>query len=408
MYDDDKGEARGLLHYHNTIMFHIIISYIIIIPLQLAISFPTGTRIPHITKSSHRQQQYYTTRHYNTYTTTRIQQTYGKGSEIWPECNEEPILLSSSFPSGIIPQFAKNLLEDTSISSSIINVNDTTAPQSTIRRRSKRHAVRSTLSHLLQSAATASSRKARSTEETTAISKGPALLALALLSVNCVDIQHVISVLGMSTYFIGLASWCRSPKQGTADETIVNMPSLPQLKGHVPTLVANPLGALTNSRAYRIWLRIGGIVSLLVPTIILTQLLLQSKFPTIKEWINVGSHITEIKRIIGGHMFLLCCQALSEALARTSLLPLPIRILIPVSYNTLRLSSLQAWVARTSLLPLPLKVLGIVNLLYWYANLFLFLIPIGVTRYLRAHFFCIEATEVIVRKGGEDSVGLLP
>ena len=387
-------------------MIYSIISFIII-PLQVAISFPTGTRIPHITTSS--QQQQYTTRHYNTYyTTSRIQQTYGKGSEIWPECNEEPILLSSSFPSGIIPQSAKNLLEDTSI---IINDNDTISesPQSTIRRRSKRHAVRSTLSHLLQSAATASSRRTRSTRETTAISKGPALLAIALLSTNCVDIKHVISVIGMSIYFIGLASWCRAPKQRTTDATIVNMPSLPPLKGHVPTLVANPLGALTNSRAYRIWLRIGGIGSLLLPTIILTQIILQSKFPTIKamEWINVGSQ-SEIKIIIGGHTFLLCCQALSEAVARTSLLPLPIRILIPVSYNTLRLSSLQAWVARTSLLPLPLKLLGISNLLYWYANLFLFLIPIGVTRYLRAHFFCIEATEVIVREGGDDSVGLLP
>ena len=212
----------------------------------------------------------------------------------------------------------------------------------------------------------------------------------------------------MSIYFIGLTSWCRTSKKGTADASIVNMSSLP-LKGHVPTLVANPLGTLTNSRAYRIWLRIGGIGSLLLPTIILTQIILQSKFPTIKamEWINVGSQI-EIKRIIGGHTFLLCCQAVSEAVARTSLLPLPIRILIPVSYNTLRLSSLQAWVARTSLLPLPLKLLGISNLLYWYANLFLFLIPIGVTRYLRAHFFCIEATEVIVRERGEDSVGLLP
>ena len=386
-------------------MFHII--SFIIIPLQAVIAFPTSTRIYHIT-TSHRQQQYIT-RHYNTYTTTRIQQTYGKGSEIWPECNEEPILLSSSFPNGIISQYAKNLLEDTPTSSSINNDTILESTQSTVIIRGKRHAVRSTLSHLLQSAATASSRRARSTGETTAISKGPALLALALLSTNCVDIRHVISVIGLSTYFIGLASWYRTPKQGTADEAIVNMPSLP-LQGHVPTLVANPLGALTNSRAYRIWLRIGGIVSLLVPTIILTQLLLQSKFPTIKamEWIYVGSHITEIKRIIGGHMFLLCCQALSEAVARTSLLPLPIRILIPASYNTLRLSSLQAWAFSSIITTTPLKVLGIANLLYWYANLFLFLIPIGVTRYLRAHFFCIEATEVIVRKGGEDSVGLLP
>ena len=108
-------------------------------------------------------------------------------------------------------------------------------------------------------------------------------------------------------------------------------------------------------------------------------------------------------------MFLLCCQALTEAVARTALLPLPIRILIPVSYNTLRLSSLQSWAfPTTAVIPKSLQALGIANLFYWYANLFLFLIPVGVIRYLRAHFFCVEATEVTVRKGGESSVGLLP
>lgn len=107
-------------------------------------------------------------------------------------------------------------------------------------------------------------------------------------------------------------------------------------------------------------------------------------------------------------MFLLCLQALTEAVARTAFLPLPIRILIPVSYNSLRLSPLQEWAFSGSTVPGSLRALGVANLLYWYANLFLFLIPVGVVRYLRAHFFCVEATEVTVRKGGEDSVGLLP
>ena len=91
-------------------------------------------------------------------------------------------------------------------------------------------------------------------------------------------------------------------------------------------------------------------------------------------------------------------------------LPLPIRILIPVSYNNIRISSLHPWAFPTadSLLPIPLRLLGIANLIYWYANLLLFLIPIGVIRYLRAHFYCVEAVEVTVRKGGEGSVGLLP
>ena len=55
-----------------------------------------------------------------------------------------------------------------------------------------------------------------------------------------------------------------------------------------------------------------------------------------------------------------------------------------------------------------LRALGIINLIYWYANLLFFLIPVGVVRYLRAHYFCVEAEEVTVRKGGESSVGLLP
>ena len=59
-------------------------------------------------------------------------------------------------------------------------------------------------------------------------------------------------------------------------------------------------------------------------------------------------------------------------------------------------------------MPASLRALGIANLLYWYANLLFFLIPVGVVRYLRAHFFCVEAVEVTVRRGGESSVGLLP
>jgi hypothetical protein len=87
-----------------------------------------------------------------------------------------------------------------------------------------------------------------------------------------------------------------------------------------------------------------------------------------------------------------------------------------VSYNALRLSSLRSWAFfpravigdGIPVIPASLRALGIANLLYWYANLLFFLIPVGVVRYLRAHFFCVEAVEVTVRKGGESSVGLLP
>ena len=35
---------------------------------------------------------------------------YGRGSEIWPPTNEEPVALADSFPGGAIPAFAADLL----------------------------------------------------------------------------------------------------------------------------------------------------------------------------------------------------------------------------------------------------------------------------------------------------------
>ena len=59
---------------------------------------------------------------------------------------------------------------------------------------------------------------------------------------------------------------------------------------------------------------------------------------------DVGSSDARVARgILGGSLFLLCSQALAESVARIALLPLPIRILILVSYNAMRLPSLQYW-----------------------------------------------------------------
>ena len=54
------------------------------------------------------------------------------------------------------------------------------------------------------------------------------------------------------------------------------------------------------------------------------------------------------------------------------------------------------------------RFLAATNMIYWTLNLFGFLLPVATLRYLRAHFFCIEAEEVVVRLGSEDGVGLLP
>lgn len=255
------------------------------------------------------------------------------------------------------------------------------------------------------------------------------ILALSLLCGKCVDARHVLAVIGMTAYILGLASWCAAPKVGRGRQTrhhqIVNMPSLP-IRGHVPDLIKNPLGSsLTASRTYRTWLRAGAILGVLLPVLALARLTLGTESSS--SIVNMAgmmmggtmidacsSDVRVARRVLGGPLFLLCSQALTESLARTALLPLPIRILIPVSYNALRLSSLQSWAffqgdgGGPPIISASLRALGVANLVYWYANLLFFLVPVGVVRYLRAHFFCVEAMEVTVRRGGESSIGLLP
>ena len=53
------------------------------------------------------------------------------------------------------------------------------------------------------------------------------------------------------------------------------------------------------------------------------------------------------------------------------------------------------------------RVIAAANLGYWALNLFVFLLPIAAIRYLRAHFYGVEAEEVKVREGFDVSVGLL-
>jgi hypothetical protein len=83
-----------------------------------------------------------------------------------------------------------------------------------------------------------------------------------------------------------------------------------------------------------------------------------------------------------------------------------------VAYNTARLPYLWRWIFAGSETTSPLGVygqaLGIANGLYWAANLFVFLLPVATIRYMRAHFFGVEAMEVSTRIGMEETVGLIP
>jgi hypothetical protein len=82
-----------------------------------------------------------------------------------------------------------------------------------------------------------------------------------------------------------------------------------------------------------------------------------------------------------------------------------------VAYNTARLPYLWRWIflgAESSSLGVYGQALGIANGVYWAANLFAFLIPVATLRYMRAHFFGVEAMEVTTRMGMEETVGLIP
>ena len=87
---------------------------------------------------------------------------------------------------------------------------------------------------------------------------------------------------------------------------------------------------------------------------------------------------------------------------------LPICTMIPLVYSAMRLGLLWSWVSISAPIGGAGRVLAIISLVYHLLDTFGFLLPVATLRYMRAHFFCVEASEVAVRDGAEDAVGLLP
>jgi hypothetical protein len=307
---------------------------------------------------------------------------YGRGAAIWPESSNEPVRLVDSFPNGIIPDSAqKELLS----SNNQADTADTDTLVSTPLKRRRR------LPRAIQKILTRAAIKEEYTEFDTTIDKTPAVLALALLAAGLVQPVDVLIVSFLSGYFsiLGVAS-----RALRSDGITPVLPSLPP-QGHVPALVSNPLNnAFTQSSAYDIWLRFGTAISVVAPFVLLTRYLL------------FENKQLEAANFCARPLFLLCCQAVSESVVRRVMAPLPIRILVPVAYNTVRLAPLWSW----TLAPVPLgvgRMVAMTNLLYWALNLFGFLLPIASIRYMRAYFFNVEAEQVTTRPGMGNSVGLL-
>jgi len=52
------------------------------------------------------------------------------------------------------------------------------------------------------------------------------------------------------------------------------------------------------------------------------------------------------------------------------------------------------------------QILAGLNLVYTLANVFGFLLPVALIKYMRAHFFAVEAASVTLHKGMEETIGL--
>jgi hypothetical protein len=302
--------------------------------------------------------------------------SYGRNAEIWPPTNDQPVKLADSFPNGEIPEQVTATLQQ-------IGFKSETKPIEWRKRLPR------AMARILRRAS-AQEEEAFS-GEVSGTDLTPAAVALVLLLKGYVRPLDVLLVSFLTGYFLIIGMLARSVRM---DNVTPVLPSLPP-QGHVPTLVSNPLGYnFTYSKQYDLFLKCGVLVGLVAPILACLRYTLQ--------------HQTVQAQACARPIFFLCFQAISEAISRSRrvMTPLPIRILIPVAYNTVRLGYLWNWSFCPANLGWGGRYLAIANFLYWTLNLFGFLLPVAVMRYMRAHFYCVEAEQVTTRVGMEESIGL--
>ena len=358
---------------------------------------------------------------------------YGRGREIWPPTNmDRSVKLQDSFPQGQIPHPAML---------AILEQQDLLQQQ----HQQQQQQVQTEEDDTISSKPT----RTTITNRNTWLDRIPALLALALLG-RIRPIADVGLVVTLSIYTAALslaAQSCQNNSQQGDDSTIMSsnssssigalcIPTVPSLppQGHVPQLVQNPMRDLSYSFGYDLWWKLGIGLGFVLPCVSLAY---YSIFLYSSSAAAASASVTQVlTSTLARPLFLLCCQALSELLCKDWFLPLPIRIWIPISYQIIRIPYLALgwialWAARSSLLPLPpctlssllsssssssvmsvwiflhwVRLLTGLNLVYTVINVFGFLIPVALMRYMRAHFFTVEASSVTVHKGLEESLGL--
>lgn len=327
---------------------------------------------------------------------------YGRGSEIYPPTNEGSIRLEDSFPNGIIPNSAASLLKKVGSSPLAENL---LQDENRIFDPDEETSIETDQIETSEPGESAISEKRVMPSssydgdpfqnDSTAPIKFPTCIVLSLILNGLVPVSLLFFTLLFSGYIISLyfigASTMRITNEGFDfnGDISIDRPIFPALppQGHVPYLVSNPLGTmLTRSPTYRKWLKLGTIIGVFCPLIA-------------TGWYKYRMKNIIIASIVAQNLYLICCQVISEGLSKRAVTPLPIKILLPVAYNTFRIGKLYEWAMLSTKLGIVGRVLAISNLVYWSLNLFGFLIPVATIRYLRSHFFCVEAAEVKFRKG---------
>lgn len=301
--------------------------------------------------------------------------SYGKGAEIWPPGSDETINIRDSFPGGGIPILDEKQKND----------------KDPVRWKKIKSTGRASIEKLLRRAA----RLQEDQPSTPRIDSTYLLVAVAMVRyLKPVDLLLVVAATG---YFIILQKL--AAQQRSADNLTPVLPALPP-QGHVPESVQTPLGfAFSRSRDYFRWLKLGEILGIFGPLILLASTKLGDA--------RIGLPAATAP-LIARPLFISSCQAATEHfVTRRVTTPLPIRILAPIIYNWIRLGYLWNWAVSDMMLGGVSRWLAIANLAYTTINLWGFLIPIASIRYMRAHFFGVEAVQVVTRTGMEDSVGFL-
>ncbi len=326
-------------------------------------------------------------------TKTIMSAKYGKGAEIYPPTNDGDFALADSFPSGNVPPIAQAVVAGYSAISPNMNVdmNQNGSNKEDIDEMidDEEDARYDVVKNIDKEIAELKLRKEKLSPASLLFDKLPIVSAFAMcfLDLRLISPAEFLWVIFFTGYLV-LLSFLASSSKSVANVGEPMLPPLPPQR-HVPDLIREPLGKqLTDSAIYRNWLKLGVILGYILPNLAVGFY----KF----------SNQRVLAKLCAKGVFFISCQIITENVMKKIFAPLPLRILVTLVYNSIRMVGLYDWVMFPGEMKLwgLGRVLAVGNFMYWGLNLFGFLLPVATMRYMRSHFFCVEAEEVVLREAG--------